>query len=182
MQTRISPLIEAAAAERRAVRLLFVCTGNICRSPLAQAVFDLAAEQKSVSRFFLTESAGITGYHVGENADPRMRTCARRHGVVLDHQARLFRVEDFEYFDLILAMDAGHRSWLQAKTPMASQRAKIILFRDFQPGVRRSGLEVPDPYYGDAEAFEGVFRIVETCAAGLLDDILQAMRKFAPPA
>lgn len=172
-------LLEPAARERRPVRLLFVCTGNICRSPMAHAMFNHLADERGVSRFFETESAGTSSWHVGENADGRMRACARRHGVVLDHLAREFFAEDLFRFDLLLAMDGGHLHFLRNQAGLSPLRDKAMLYRDFEPRPRPAQ-DLPDPYYGSMADFELVFAITERCSARMLDLLLDAMMNFTP--
>src|SRR5690606_12022721 len=106
-------------------KILFVCTGNICRSPLAHAVFAQIVEQDGIGLQFLLESAGTHGYHIGEDADPRMRETASRHGYAFSHPARQVRASDLEEYDLIFAMDRGHYRHLRAMTTDDSQLAKI---------------------------------------------------------
>ena len=171
----VQTAVSRAAEEKRRVRLLFVCTGNICRSPLAHAVFDHAIASRGLSGLFESESAGTQGYHVGDNADPRMRACAKRHGVKLDHAARKVQKADIEYYDLHLAMDAEHLEWLRRLDDAHLAGTRIHLYRDFEVG-RGQGREVPDPYYGNQDAFEEVWQIVESCTDALIDTLISAMR------
>ncbi|MFI5183987.1 MAG: low molecular weight protein-tyrosine-phosphatase [Vicinamibacteria bacterium] len=147
-------------------RLLFVCSGNICRSPLAEALFrDLAAAEGLGHRFEL-DSAGTHDFHEGDQADPRTRRVAKRHGVTVDSIARPVEDSDFRNFDLILAMDRGHLRELRARAPQA-ERDKIRLMRDFdEPG---KGADVPDPYYGGEDGFEEIFGMLSTCCRNLLN-------------
>lgn len=152
-------------------RVLFVCMGNICRSPAAEGVFrQVVAERKMQDRVSV-DSAGTIDYHSGEPADGRMRGAAERRGYRLESVARGFRREDFERFDWIVTMDdANHRDILgQARTD--AERAKIRRFTDWVelPGVR----EVPDPYYGGASGFDRVLDILEDGCGRLLDWIVE---------
>ena len=149
-------------------RLLFVCSGNICRSPLAEALFRDFARAEGLGDAFTLDSAGTHDFHEGDMADPRTRRVAARHGVTVDSIARPVRTSDFRDFDLILAMDRGHLRELRGRAPKG-ERDKIRLMRDFdEPG---SGADVPDPYYGGEEGFENVFRMLSTCCRNLLNAV-----------
>ncbi len=148
-------------------RILFVCMGNICRSPTAEAVFRRAAETRGVA--VEVDSAGTHGYHVGEPPDPRAQKAAAQRGLEMaDIRARRVTVEDFQRFDLILAMDEDNLTELEALCP-EDQRHKLRLFLEFAPhlGVR----EVPDPYYGGQRGFEYVLDLVEEASERLLDEL-----------
>lgn len=145
----------------KAFQVLFVCTGNICRSPTAEGVLREMALGESLP--IHVESRGTHDYHVGEPPDERAQHHARRRGYDLSAQrARHVSVEDFERFDLILAMDRGHLRLLQRICP-AHLQSKV---RPFLPDR-----DVPDPYYGGAEGFERVLDMVEEACRGLLDEI-----------
>jgi protein-tyrosine phosphatase len=149
-------------------RILFVCSGNICRSPLAAAVFTHLAKAQGLERSFQVDSAGTHGWHEGEPADPRARRVAGRHGIPVDSVARPVKTADFESFDLILAMDRGHLQQLRSRCPTA-YRDKIRLMRSFDaPGGEQ---DVPDPYYDDMDAFEEVFAILRRCCLNLLHEL-----------
>jgi protein-tyrosine phosphatase len=150
------------AGERR---LLFVCTGNICRSPLAEAVFRRHAEQAGHGRLFELDSAGTHGWHAGERADPRARRLGRQRGAPVTSIAREIEPRDFERFDLVLAMDRGHVRHLESRCP-APLRRKIRLMREFD---EPPGGDVPDPYYSDDEVFEQVFDVLDRCCRRLLE-------------
>lgn len=159
----------------RPLRLVFVCTGNICRSPLAHAVFDHKARELAVDQYFETESAGTHGYHLGDNADSRMIDCARRHGLVLDHRANKMEQSWFEHYDLVLAMGQDHAAELR-RLGGELYRDKVYLYRFFDPVLERGQAynsnelpEVPDPYYGTRADFEEVWKIVERCTPPLIE-------------
>jgi protein-tyrosine phosphatase len=153
-------------------RLLFVCLGNICRSPSAEAVMRrLLAERGMQSRFEL-DSAGTGGWHVGEPPDARAAQAARRRGMELRGAARQVKVEDFERFDLILAMDGSNLHALRQLAPDDAAREKVRLLREFDPASDgRVDLDVPDPYYGGAQGFDRVLDLLQAACEGLLERI-----------
>lgn len=146
--------------------ILFVCTGNICRSPTAEGVFRARAGENGLLERLTIDSAGTHGYHVGEPPDSRAIAAALARGVQMDDlRARRLSSQDFHDFDLILAMDTGHHSHMLAMTPNES-RAQTALFLDYAP---ETGLQdVPDPYYGGAQGFEEVLDLVDAGVEGLL--------------
>jgi protein-tyrosine phosphatase len=150
-------------------RLLFVCSGNICRSPLAEAIFRDLAEKAGQSGHFEVDSAGTHGWHEGDQADPRARKVGKRRGVNVTSIARPIEPPDFERFDLILAMDRGHLKQLRARCP-APLRDRIRLMREYDH-PKGGDLDVPDPYYSDEKAFEEVFDLLEKSCRGLLDEL-----------
>jgi protein-tyrosine phosphatase len=146
-------------------RILFVCLGNICRSPTAEGVMRRLVEEKGLQHLIEIDSAGTGGWHVGAPPDARATEAAGRRGTVLSGAARRFDPAiDFDRFDLIVAMDAENRRDLLALAPDDEARAKV---RMFLPGDR----DVPDPYYGGTDGFEQVLDLVEEAAASLLDEI-----------
>lgn len=151
------------------MRILFVCMGNICRSPTAEGVFRRLVAERAPQLPLEVDSAGTHDYHVGEPPDVRAVQAAARRGIDLRHlRARQVRDEDFERFDLILAMDRDNRDELLERSPVHS-RERIRLFLEYarQPGVR----DVPDPYYGGPLGFERVLDLAEEAAAGLLAEL-----------
>jgi len=151
------------------IRVLMVCMGNICRSPLAHGLFQSLVEKEGLSELIVVDSAGTHAYHVGEPPDPRSQQTAERHGIDLSEQrARRVRQQDFEEFDYILAMDRDNYDNLIDIAPPAHQH-KVRLFLEFAPQHRER--EVPDPYYGGADGFTHVYELVEAAARGLLADI-----------
>lgn len=153
------------------VKVLFVCMGNICRSPTAHGVFEHMLKEQGLVAAIEVDSCGTHAYHIGEGPDRRSQDVARQRGISLEHlRARRVEMSDFEYFDYILAMDRDNLSILESMTP--SQYAdKLSLFLDFAPS--RSESEVPDPYYGGAKGFDIVLDMIEVASQGLLDDIRQ---------
>ncbi|RMF50729.1 MAG: low molecular weight phosphotyrosine protein phosphatase [Anaerolineae bacterium] len=156
-------------------RILFVCLGNIVRSPLAENMFRHLAQQAGVQEHYEVDSAGTGSWHVGEPPDPRMVRVAARHGLRYDGRARQFTRQDFERFDLIIAMDGDNRAHLLSKARTAEQADKVHLLREFDPHGGANA-PVPDPYYGGQDGFEEVYRIVERSCQGLLSH-LEAVRE-----
>ena len=149
--------------------VLFVCTGNICRSPTAHGAFRHAVRAAGMDALVTVDSAGTHGYHIGDPPDPRSVAAARARGVMIDDlRARKMVKEDAGRFDLILAMDRGHLSHIHRVIPPGS-RAKASLFLDFAPEA--AWREVPDPYYGGAADFELVLDLVEQGVRGLLTHV-----------
>ena len=151
------------------VEVLFVCTGNICRSPTAEGVFRHLVRAAGLAERIAADSAGTHGYHTGEPPDERAARTAARRGIDLsDIRARPVARDDFRRFDLVLAMDRGHLALLGRLAPGAGDD-RLRLFMEFAAGYDL--LDVPDPYYGGAEGFERVLDMIEAGAAGLLDHI-----------
>lgn len=147
--------------------ILFVCLGNIVRSPLAENLFRHLAEQAGVDHKYVVDSAGTGAWHIGEAPDSRMRRVAARYGLHYDGRARQVSHQDLERFDLVIALDNENRRSLEDLASSAAQRAKIHTLREFDPqGGPRTA--VPDPYYGGIDGFEEVYRIVERACQGLL--------------
>lgn len=153
-----------------AKRILFVCLGNIVRSPLAENLFAHLAGQAEVGESYEVDSAGTSGYHVGERPDRRMRQVAAKHGLRYDGRARQVRQGDLDDFDLVVAMDSSNRSQLLSMARTPEQQEKIRLMREFDPkGGPNAG--VPDPYYGGIDGFEETYGIVARACQGLLEAI-----------
>jgi protein-tyrosine phosphatase len=147
-------------------RILFVCLGNICRSPTAEAVFRDLVSRASMPFEIEVDSAGTHAYHAGDPPDERAIAAARRRGIDMSRlRARKVLAEDFERFDLLLAMDEQNLRQLRELAP-SSRRDRVRLLLDYAPQLERR--EVPDPYYGDATGFEEVLDLVEEAARGLL--------------
>ncbi|HZD52418.1 MAG TPA: low molecular weight protein-tyrosine-phosphatase [Woeseiaceae bacterium] len=150
----------------RPVRVLFVCMGNICRSPTAEGAFRKVVLEAGLSEVVHIESAGTHAYHVGAPPDHRAQAAAHRRGITLsDIRARRVSDEDFEVFDHILVMDRENLTELLQRVP-DEHKAKVRLFLEFAGGVQVA--EVPDPYYGGASGFELVLDLVEDAARRLL--------------
>jgi len=161
------------------VRILFVCMGNICRSPSAEGVFRRVVQMQAPDLDVEIDSAGTHGYHVGEPPDRRAVAAAARRGIDLSGQrARQVVIDDFTAFDLIVAMDEQNANELRARAGAdrtgAAQAARIRLMMDYAPAMGRRS--VPDPYYGGAAGFEEVLDLLEEAAQGLLREILAQRR------
>jgi protein-tyrosine phosphatase len=156
------------------VRVLFVCMGNICRSPTAQGVFEHLVEHQGLTSLITIDSAGTHAYHVGEPPDGRATQAARKRGIDLGRQrARRVTEDDFQDFDYVLAMDRNNYDDLMLLCPPA-HRPKLHLFLEFATGMTED--EVPDPYYGGITGFERVLDLIEQAAQGLLAEIRQHHR------
>jgi protein-tyrosine phosphatase len=154
-------------------RVLFVCMGNICRSPTAEGAFCRAIESKLADATVIVDSAGTHAYHVGSPPDPRSQRAALRRGIDISGlRARRIAPQDFSRFDMIVAMDPLNRAVLLDSCP-AEQADRIHLFLEFAPEIERE--DVPDPYYGGANGFEYVLDLAEEAAAGLADYINDAL-------
>ena len=149
--------------------ILFVCMGNICRSPTAEGVFLKVLEKRAPELRIKVDSAGTHAYHVGEPPDPRAQSAARRRDIDLSRQrARLVSARDFERFDLVLAMDELNRDMLIEQSP-PQFRDRVRLFLEFAPQLELSA--VPDPYYGGRNGFEYVLDLVEEASTGLIEHL-----------
>lgn len=151
------------------VNVLFVCMGNICRSPTAQGVFSGLVKRQGLERLINVDSAGTHSYHLGECPDRRAQQIAMRRGIDLSHlRARRIEKTDFERFDYVLAMDEENYQYLESLCQVP-YRPKLKLFLEFAPHLHER--EVPDPYYGGINGFERVLDMIEEASTGLLEDI-----------
>ncbi len=154
----------------RPVKVLFVCLGNICRSPAADGIMRNIVESHNDSDNWIIDSAGTAGYHIGQLPDNRMRIHARRRGYELNHHCRQVREDDFYEFDIIIPMDASNESNLRRISPTAETDAKIVPMAQFVDMVFRYD-HIPDPYYEGAEGFELVLDLLENGCSNLYDII-----------
>jgi protein-tyrosine phosphatase len=155
-------------------RVCFVCTGNICRSPMAEHVFRTRVEEAGLSGV-VVDSAGTDGWHVGDGADPRTVHVLQEAGYPATHTARRFDRDWFARLDLVLALDAGHLRALRRMAPTPQDAEKVRLLRSYDPAASRDDQDVPDPYYGDLDGFEECLRMVEAASDGLLDAVRDAV-------
>jgi protein-tyrosine phosphatase len=161
-------------SKNKNIHVLFVCMGNICRSPTAEGVFRHLVKQEGLEDWILTDSAGTHAYHIGKQPDQRSQQTALTRGIDLsDLRARIAVRDDFYQFDYILAMDNENFSILQELAPI-EEISKLKLFLDFSNDY--SETEVPDPYYGGDSGFEHVYDLVESASVGLLADIKKRYR------
>jgi protein-tyrosine phosphatase len=151
-------------------RVLFVCLGNICRSPLAEGVFRHLVQEAGLDHAYEADSAGTGAWHAGEDPDPRSQAVAGKHGVSLQGPARKVEMDDFSNFDLILAMDQDNRRNLEKLGSRAPGHAQLRLLRDFDPEAQ-SGAEVPDPYYGGPDGFDQAYELVRRSCEHLLHEL-----------
>lgn len=143
--------------------ICFVCLGNICRSPLAEGVFQALTNEKGLEDQIIIHSAGTGGWHVGASPDARMQATARKKGILLTSRAQQIQAGDIRRFDLIFAMDQSNLEAMEYLCSPEMAANKLRLFRSFDPEVD-GNLDVPDPYYGKDDGFEHVFQIVHrTC-------------------
>ena len=150
------------------MKICFVCQGNIIRSPLAENIFRQLAEERGIGDKYILDSAGTSSYHVGEAPDRRMRQVAAERGLIYTGSARQFQGEDFDRFDLIIAMDKANQRLLIDWVLSPDQLEKVHLMREYDP-QGGAGLDVPDPYYGGVDGFKTTFEIVDRSCAGLME-------------
>lgn len=155
------------------VRILFVCLGNICRSPTAEGVMRRLVREAGLEDQITLDSAGTGGWHAGAPPDERATDAAARRGIELSGSARRVEAEDFERFDLILAMDRANLRQLRRAAPDERARARVRLLREYDP-ASSGNLDVPDPYYGGRRGFDRVLDLVEAACRGLLEELRAA--------
>lgn len=149
--------------------ILFVCLGNICRSPMAEAVFQKIVSKNGLTSEFKIDSAGMIAYHKGELPDSRMRFFATKRGYHLTHRSRPFASADFDNFDMIIGMDDQNIDALKAKAMTLEENNKIYRMVDFCVNIQAT--HVPDPYYGGDQGFENVIDLLEDACEGLFESL-----------
>ncbi|MCH5236039.1 MAG: low molecular weight phosphotyrosine protein phosphatase [Muribaculaceae bacterium] len=157
-------------------RILFVCLGNICRSPAAQGIMQSLIDAEGLQDRFELDSAGLYGGHAGDLPDSRMRVHAYKRGYNLTHRSRQVRTSDFDNFDLIVAMDDSNYSRLKSMAPTLSDEEKVVRMIDYVKGFPQYD-SVPDPYYEGAEGFEIVLDLLEDGCRNLLETLNQSSKK-----
>ena len=148
--------------------ILFICLGNICRSPLAEGIFQHKLSQRVLQHKYMVESAGTGNWHVGDLADPRMRTTALRNGIDLTSRARQVNQKDFKRFDMLLAMDRNNYLHLLDMDKTATYTERVHMMRAFDPDVQQE-LDVPDPYFGGDSGFDDVYQMLDRSCENLLN-------------
>lgn len=148
-------------------KILFVCLGNICRSPMAETIMNKLIKENHLSNRIMVDSAGIIGFHAGEKADSRMRQHAYQRGYNITHISRPISISDFDDFDLIISMDESVYDSLLDKAPSIPHESKVVRMTDFCQ-IHTDATHVPDPYYGGASGFEHVIDLLEDSCIGLL--------------
>jgi protein-tyrosine phosphatase len=157
-----------------AYRVCFVCTGNICRSPMAESVFRARVAEAGLEDLVEVDSAGTGGWHEGESADPRTVSVLDEHGYGTEHTARQFQPSWFARRDLVIALDTGHLKALRRLAPTEEDAQKVRLLRSYDPAAG-GDLDVPDPYYGGRAGFEECLAMVEEASTGLLASVRERL-------
>lgn len=165
---RIRRILSSNTASGRPLKVLFVCLGNICRSPAAEGIMRAIVADRGAENDWIIDSAGTGRYHIGELPDRRMRVHARQRGLELTHRCRQVEDEDFSNFDLIVGMDASNMANLQRMAPNPEAEEKLVPMAAFFHDSERFDY-VPDPYYEGAEGFELVLDLLEGACANLYD-------------
>lgn len=153
-------------------KILFVCLGNICRSPAAEGIMRRLVEERGLAERVEIDSAGLSGYHAGDLPDRRMRVHARRRGLELTHRSRPVSSSDFERFDMIVAMDDSNYDCLRDMAGTLEEEAKVVRIASFFRYYTTHDC-VPDPYYGGAEGFENVLNLLEDACEGIINEIIK---------
>lgn len=174
----VAEAVERAMAEGRKPKILFVCLGNICRSPAAQGIAEKIAEERGVG--IECDSAGFYGGHAGQLPDRRMREAAFGRGYRLEHRARRIRLSDLDDFDIVIGMDDNNMDDLHRLADTDERDSKIIRMTDFAAGHNEYDC-VPDPYYEGAAGFQLVLNLLEDACGVLVDEIETANRKGGKP-
>lgn len=157
--------------QHKPIKILFVCLGNICRSPAAEVVCLEYLKAQELSEHFMIDSAGISGYHAGEPADERMRRHAANRGYRITSLSRPLVYNDFYEYDYLVGMDMSNKEAMKERCPEVDLLSKISILTDWHSGAKFD--HVPDPYYGGAQGFEDVLDLVEDCIPHLINEILK---------
>lgn len=172
-------ITQKAITKKDPFHICFVCLGNICRSPTAEGIFQHLVNERGLQSYFYIDSAGTAAYHSGEPANSKSREVADQHGIALNSRARKFDSNDFDEFDMILAMDHENFENLQKMDLHQKYSDKLFLMREFdpQPGTKA----VPDPYYGGMNGFKNVYDILHRSCKNLLDKLEKRIVKPESP-
>jgi len=158
---------------QKKTRVLFVCLGNICRSPLAEALFKHKIKEKKLEHFFEADSCGTSNYHIGDTPDPRTIKNALKNGVTIDHRGRQLCSADFDQFDYIYVMDKSNRDNSLRLAQENHHRIKVIMMRSFDAVDK--GEDVPDPWAGGEEGFQEVFEILDRSIDRLINKLSEGL-------
>jgi protein-tyrosine phosphatase len=150
----------------RPLRVLFVCLGNICRSPLAEALFKHKVQERGLAKYVDADSCGTSDYHIGDPPDPRTLANARKNGITIDHRGRQLSLSDLQTFDYVIAMDRNNLEDILRVGRGLNMDGKLFLMRTFDPQADEK--DVPDPYYGGEEGFQQVFEILDRSLDGFI--------------
>ncbi|MEJ1238655.1 low molecular weight protein-tyrosine-phosphatase [Chryseolinea sp. T2] len=156
------------------VKVVFVCLGNICRSPMAEAIFRHLIKEQGLADVVEIDSCGTANYHVGDDADPRTIQAVRSKGIAIDHCVRQLVAADLDEYDYVLAMDRSNYQNIK-RLANAQNRSRVIMMRDFDPG--HAGEEVPDPYYGNQKHFEDVYEILFRSLSAFVEFLVKTESK-----
>lgn len=170
--------VDSPTRDANPFRICFVCTGNICRSPMAEVVFRDLIHARGWQNSVVVQSAGTGEWHVGEPSDSRTADALRQRGYPDGtHRARQFDVDWFDLLDLVIAFDRGQERILKTWAPSDDARAKVHLLTSFDPEA--AGVDVPDPYYSDAAMFDSVLSMIERACRALLRQLEPGLRQGA---
>lgn len=161
------------------VNVLFVCLGNICRSPLAEGIFKNMIAEKGLANEISCDSAGTSGWHIGEAPDARSEAIANAHGISLDHTGRQLQEDDFRDFDYIIAMDKSNFQNIKAAKGFGNFAAEnLVMMRAYDEQAKSA--DVPDPYFGGPEGFSEVYNMLERSCSSFLDHIVEKHQIVKP--
>ncbi len=155
------------------IKILFVCLGNICRSPLAEGLLQHKITKRGLTEMVKVDSCGTSDYHIGELPDERTLLNAKENGLILKHRGRQFSSDDFRHFDKILVMDSSNKQKVLRLANSKEDVEKVQLIRSFEPETNDRNSDVPDPYYGGEEGFQNVFDILDRTTNQILREIVE---------